>query len=229
MNQHQIQEAYLKTFVGSDNKLWVYRKNLDMKPIKVAPLNCTVLKDFQSVEKEEFQNKAIETPGIKALRKLIKNVGEITDGEIEIIFNWMALHSIRNQRARERIFQNKTEYENHFDNIYDQENKYLQDFNFCDQYTIHEKNEFFITSDNPVFKVNIKDTIVLFLTLSPTKAIILTTHGKRPFHNSMTIPESVNSMLYANCINEIYSNQENLPIARYENNLKAWGLRITKP
>ena len=91
MNQHQIQEAYLKTVVGSDNKLLVYRKNLDMKPIKVAPLNCTVLKDFQSVEKEEFQNKAIETPGIKALRKLIKNVGEISDGEIAIIFNCLSL------------------------------------------------------------------------------------------------------------------------------------------
>lgn len=218
MNQHQIQEAYLKAFVGSDNKLWAYIKSLIMQPIKVAPLNCTVLKDFQSIDKEEFQNIYIEMPGIKSICKLMKNGAEITNSEMEMIFNWIALHSIRNQKAREIYFKDKAEHENKFDKIYALENKYLQSFNICDTYTIYKKDEFFITSDNPVFEVNFKGLLVLILTLSTTKAICLSSHGKRPIHQSMPFSESINTILNANCINEIYSNQENLPISKYESN-----------
>jgi len=67
MNRHSIQEAYLKKFADKTGRIWVYRKSSG-RPAPRPPSQCAAEEDFQSAALEFYQNRVIETPGIKALR-----------------------------------------------------------------------------------------------------------------------------------------------------------------
>jgi hypothetical protein len=225
MNQHQIQEAYYKSFTTKNKMLWVFEKPFNNAPYQKSPSKCTALEDFQSVELEVWQNNSIETFGIKALSKIAKKGANLSDQEMNFIFKWHALHTIRNEKARMKIFPTKEEHEANFKRILESEIYYFQSFNFCEGYS-SSNDEFFITSDNPILEVMIKESPIIVLPLLPIKAIILTKNGLKPFHQAMSFPDSVNAMQCANCKKEIYYNSNNLPIASLKENLKKLKLTL---
>ncbi len=111
MNQHGVQEAYLKKSAvpDPDGRIWVYSKR-GGRPVPRPPKQCAAEADFQSDELEFYQQQVIETPGIRALRLS----GALSDEEFEQISMWMGLHIIRTKQAREQLFRSAADYERRF-------------------------------------------------------------------------------------------------------------------
>lgn len=225
MNQHQIQEAYYKSFSNKNKMLWVFEKPFNNNPYQKSPSKCTAIEDFQSVELEIWQNNNIETFGIKALSKITQKHRNVSDLEMDFIFKWHALHIIRNEKARNKLFPTKKEHEANFKRILELEINYFKSFNFCESYSI-SSGEFFITSDNPILEVIIKESPIFVLPLSPIKAIVLTKNGLLPIHQSMSFPEAVNAMQCVNCKKEIYYNSNNLQVTSLKENLNKLKLTL---
>src|ERR1035437_3366157 len=97
MNQHSVQEAYLKNFC-SNGQIWEHNVETKLSVRKSAKY-CTSEKDFQPELLEKIQNATIESPGIKAINKLLDG-GSITQEEFDLLRQWIALHIIRNQKYR---------------------------------------------------------------------------------------------------------------------------------
>lgn len=211
MNQHSIQEAYLKKFCVN-GRLWAYDKKLKAALLKPAS-KCTTEEDFQSEFLEILQNDIIENPGIKSLRKLLD--GKTIDStDYEIVRYWIALHIIRNKKYREIVGNN---YELDFNKLLDIEKTFSNYFRYC--YLCKcDKEKYFITSDNPILELTVGNEEVQILTLSPDKLILLTPIDDTVHHNEVEFTELINSMIWANAVNQVFSNRKELPISEYENN-----------
>src|ERR1700720_573800 len=107
MNQHSIQEAYLKKFAAPAGRIWVYSKRGGKPVLKPG---CAAEEGFQSEELEFCQQQVVESPGIKALRAN----GSLSDEEFEQISMWMGLHFIRTKTARQQLFESAADYQSRF-------------------------------------------------------------------------------------------------------------------
>ena len=122
MNQHSIQEAYLKKFCVN-GRLWVH--DVKTKLVKLRPASqCTTEKDFQTLSLEQKQNRTIESPGIKSLRKLLTNKS-IDQSDYESILLWLSLHIVRNENFRNRPIIN---YETDYEKLLDIEKNFSRNF-----------------------------------------------------------------------------------------------------
>ena len=109
MNQHSIQEAYLKKFAAPGGRIWVYSKE-GGEPVPKPPGQCASEKDFQSAQLEFYQQQVVENSGIKSLRVN----GALSDDEFEHMSMWMGLHIIRTRKARQQLFESAADYERRF-------------------------------------------------------------------------------------------------------------------
>src|SRR5438132_7326832 len=109
MNQHSVQEAYLKKFAAPGGRIWVYSKE-GGEPVPKPPRQCASEKDFQSPKLEFYQQQVVESPGIRCLRVN----GALFDDEFEQMSRWMGLHIIRVRKAREQRFESAADYERRF-------------------------------------------------------------------------------------------------------------------
>lgn len=217
MNQHHIQEAYLKNFADK-GKLWVFNNMTESYSSKPAS-QCTIEENFQSDQLEKLQNATIESPGIQKLRKLVSK-GNLSDDDIKTILYWTALHTIRNKNFRGNSGLN---YQSDFDELLNTEKLFTNYFRYIFIYSCNQNN-FFITSDNPIIEFYIGDKILRVLTWSPQKAILFSPIDNYPSHE-VEFSEMVNSMLLAGSFAEIYSNNKNLPIKKYKENIEEYNLK----
>jgi hypothetical protein len=217
MNQHNVQEAYLKNFCV-DGRIWVYDKKVN-KPISKPASQCTVEEDFQSEILEKYQNRNIESPGIKKLRKLLDGLS-INENEFELIRYWTDLHIIRNQKFRN---ESGIDYNSYFDHLFDIENKFSLYYRYCFKYKC-PNGKYLITSDNPIIEFSISGSINRILTLSPDELILFSPINDTIKHEEIEFSEFVNSMLWAHAANCIFSNQKELPVSLFEQNIKEWNL-----
>jgi hypothetical protein len=173
MNQHSIQEAYLKTFAATGGRIWVYSKR-GGKPVPKSPGQCAAEEGFQSEGLEFYQQQVIESPGIKALRAK----GELSDDEFEQMSIWMGLHIIRTPKAREQLFQSAADYEARFHDELRTEPLFSAYFRYAHTHTVVEPN-FVVTSGDPVIEFTCADFMVRACALSPQKLIFFSPWGRK--------------------------------------------------
>ncbi len=176
MNQHNVQKAYLKSFADKSGKVWVYSK-AGGPPIPKSPAECAADEDFQSPELEFYQNRVIETPGIKALRVS----GTLSEREYEHISMWTALHILRSQKARQELFESTANYEARFHEELSKERLFSQYYKYVYTHTIVEP-DFAVTSDDPVIKFSCGDFLVRGCAVSPHKLIFFSPREGRLEH-----------------------------------------------
>lgn len=217
MNQHHIQEAYLKIFC-ENGRLWAYDKKSKVASLKPAS-QCTVEDNFQSKFLEVLQNDTIESPGVKSLRKLLDGK-TISATEYEMVRYWTALHTIRNKKYREIVGE---KYETDFNKLIEIEKIVSEYFRYCYIYKSND-DKHFITSDNPVVEFTVGNEIARILTLSPDRLLLFSPIDDTISHNEVEFTELINSMLWANSFNQVFSNKKELPIIKYENNIKRFNL-----
>lgn len=217
MNQHNVQEAYLKNF-ETKGQIWVIEKKTGN--IKRRPAGqCTAEEDFQSYELERFQNDKIESRGITKLRK-IDSEESLTNEDATAILNWTALHSIRNKRFRE---ESGIDYNDKFYELLEIEIKFTYNFRFFYTYKCQD-DKFFISSDNPVLDFTIGQNYLRILPWSPSKLIVFTPIDDKPIHSNVEFTEMTNSMIFSKTYEEIYSHKKELPLNRFRKNVKRWNL-----
>lgn len=217
MNQHHIQEAYLKGFCVN-GKVWAhdkYTQKSSPRPVR----RCTNEEDFQSEQLEDFQNRMIESPGIKKLRKLISD-DNISDDEFEIIMLWTALHCIRNEE-----FRNATgnDYTHSFYSLLKTEELFSNYYSHCFKYRCDE-GKYLVTSDNPIVEFTVGEYYLRILALSPHELVLFSPIDGIPTHQEVEFSDMVNSMLWAGSFRQVFSNQRTLPIPSYEQNIRNWNL-----
>lgn len=208
--QHQIQKAYLKLF-AENNYLCVYDKNSGLQKQPKTTNSRTTEVNFQSAEKEKFQNEVIENPGIRALRKLLLGKDELNERDKKSILSWVSLHSLRSAKRRKPLFPTKEEYESRFDDTLK-----IEQYFFNKMVTLEIKvcsgDDYFITSDNPVKEVEIEGKYYALIPLSPKEVMVLTNQEEKyPTHNEISFPEMANAMQVGGCYQECYSNRKDLP------------------
>jgi hypothetical protein len=219
MNQHSIQEAYLKKFCAK-GKLWSHNVKTKLAVMKTAKC-CTTQVDFQPDIFEKMQNNTIESPGIKALNKVIGNMN-ITQDEFTLIRYWSALHCIRNQYFRSIP---NVDYKVNYEKLMDIEMKFSYNFRYMYKHFC-SKDEFLITSDNPVIELVVADTIVRVFSLSPKEALIMTPEIKEISHDSLNMTDTINTMIWMTAYNNVFSDRKELPYDDYVKNCNGWSYTL---
>jgi hypothetical protein len=217
MNQHSIQEAYLKNYCV-DGKLWAHDVNTKTALLKSAS-RCTSEEDFQSEILEKIQNDTIESPGIKSLKKLLDGKS-ITLKEYDLVRYWTGLHIIRNQKFRNV---SNINYKSDYKKLIDIENKFSHYFPYCHKYKC-DNGKYLVTSDNPILEFSVGVDIVRFLTISPEELLLFTPVNNIVHHEELEFTEMINSMLWANAYSKVFSNKKVLPYSTYEKNIKKWDM-----
>lgn len=217
MNQHSIQKAYLKSFANGSGRLWVYPK-MGGRPFPKPPGECTADEDFQSPGLEIYQNKIIETPGIKALRA----AESLTASEYEQISLWMGLHIIRNPKARRELFSSAQDYEQRFHAELEKQ-RLFADYDRNVYPHICDSPRFLITSDNPVIEFEYEGFFVRCCLLSPRKLIVFSFHDRKLDHE-VGLEEFVNAMVWGAAGDFIYSHRADVQIEHFKGIAEAYGL-----
>jgi hypothetical protein len=219
MNQHSAQKAYLKSFEDKSGRLWVYSKS-GGKPFPKPAGECAAEEDFQSKDLEFYQQRMIETPGIKALRA----EGSLTDLEYEQASLWMALHIIRNAKARRELFKSAEEYEQRFPLELEKERLFAN--YYTNVYThVCDDPKFLITSDNPVIEFQCDDFFMRCCPLFPRKVILFSPHSGKLDHEA-GLEEFINAMVWGATEECIYSHRKDLAVERLQAFTQAYGLDV---
>src|SRR5713101_364493 len=214
MNQHHVQEAYLKLFEDETGKLWVYPKN-GGKPLHRPTKQCTVEENFQSDELELFENRFVETPGIKALCA----TGFLSESENNSISSWMALHILRNQK----LFESREDYDTRFKPEFEKERVFSGYYRFVFTYWPADDSHFFLTSDNPVIEFTVGDHLVRCCSISPQKMILFSPINDRPTHE-LRIEDFFNAMVYANAVEEVFCHRGDVSLEKLKGLTETCGI-----
>lgn len=217
MNQHSIQKAYLKNF-ESKGRIWVFDKISGNKVAKPAS-QCAAENNFQSELLEKLQNYEIENPGIKKLRNMASDY-VLTEEDITKIMYWTALHVIRSKKFRKN---SGIDHELDFRELYQTEKLFSGYYRNIFTHTC-SGSKFFITSDNPIVEFTVDDHMLRVLVWSPVKAFLFSPINDFPVHQEVEITEMINSMMYSSSYEEVYSNHNQLPLDKYEDNIQKWNL-----
>jgi len=205
MNQHNVQKAYLKFFADKSGKVWVYSK-AGGRPILKSPAECAAAENFQSSELEFYQNRVIETPGIRALRAS----GTLSQREYEHISMWMALHILRCQKARQELFESTADYETRFHEELSKERLFSQYYKYVYTHKIVEP-DFAVTSDDPVIEFACGDFFVRGCAVSPHKLIFFSPHEGRLEHE-LGLHDFFNGMMWGAPGERLYSHRPDLRV-----------------
>jgi hypothetical protein len=218
MNRHSIQEAYLKKFADKTGRIWVYRKS-GGRPAPRPASQCAAEEDFQSAALEFYQNRVIETPGIKALRI----DGSFSDEEFEQMSMWMALHIIRAEKAREQLFESAADYEQRFHHEFLKEQLFTPYYRHAYTHTISEPN-FVVTSDDPVIEFTCEDFFIRTCALSPQKLIFFSSREGRLEHE-LPLHDFFNAMMGGCPGEQLYSHRPDLRVDDLKQFSRAYDLR----
>jgi hypothetical protein len=218
MIQHYVQEAYLKSFEDEHGKLWVYPKN-GGKPLHRPTKQCTAEENFQSDDLELFQNRLVETPGIKALRA----TGFLSELEYDSISSWMGLHILRNQKSRRELFKSRDDYDARFKEEFEKELLFSGYYTFVFTYRPADESHFWLTSDNPVIEFRIGDQLVRCCAISPQKMILFSPINDRPTHE-LRMEDFFNAMVWANALEYLFSHRGDVSIEKFKEHAKAFGM-----
>jgi hypothetical protein len=205
MNQHNIQKAYLKTFADKRGRVWVYAKT-GGRPVPKSPADCGAEDDFQSSELELYQNRLIETPGIKTLRV----DGSLSEREFEQMSMWMGLHIIRAQKSREQLFESAADYEQGFHDELQKEHVFSAYYRYAYTHTVSEPN-FVITSDDPVIEFTGAGFIIRACALSSCKLIFFSPVAGR-FEHEVATHDFFNAMMWGASGDRLYSHRHDLRV-----------------
>lgn len=219
MNQHSIQEAYLKLFCVN-GKLWAHDINTKTALNKPASW-CTSEVDFQPEFLDRIQNDMFESPGIKSLKKLLDG-NTISLDEFDIVRYWSALHIIRSQKYRNNPNVN---YEIDYHKMIEKEmlfSHYFKHSYICES----TDGKYFITSDNPIIEIPSNDSIIRVFTISPTKLLLLTPIDEKIRSTEIEFTELVNTSLWANAYKYVFSDKKVLPLSTYDENIKKWNIVV---
>ena len=208
MNQHHVQEAYLKSFGDPSGKLWVYPKR-GGKPLRRTAKQCASREDFQSRELELLQNRLVETPGIRAMRAN----GSLSEQEYHALSAWMALHILRNARSRFELFDSRDDFDARFMDEFGKE-RLLSDY-YRYVFTHPPTNSFFVTSDNPVIEFAVEGQFVRCCAISPEKMMLFSPIDDQPFHE-LGIEDMFNALVWANAVEYVFSHRKGVSIQRLE-------------
>jgi hypothetical protein len=217
MNQHSVQEAYLKNFC-INGRLWVHDKQTRKAELKPAS-QCTIERDFQSEVLEQYQNRNIESPGIKKLRKITKQI-PISEEDFESIKYWIALHIVRSQKFRSAP---GVDYNKCFRELIDIENKFFLYYRYCFKLKCAD-GKYLNTCDNPVLEFQNGDSFNRILTLSPKELILFSPINNTIQSEELDLIDLVNSMSWANSKQYVFSTQKDIPVGFYEQNIEEWNL-----
>jgi hypothetical protein len=222
MNQHHVQEAYLKSFRDpKTGKVWVYSKTTGERFQKSSE-HCSAEIDFQSAQLEKAQNDIVESPGIKALKQLQLS-GGLSDAEYHLVSQWTALHLIRNAKMRQVFNEAGQDYEKQFSDEFEKELAFTKSyFGFVSTYTSSNAN-FFVTSDHPVLEVKCSNHFVRLFVLSPQKLIQFSSLTGNISHEQESMEDFVNSMLWAQS-SEIYSHRGDVDTNKLKTVVEKWNM-----
>ncbi len=218
MNQHSIQEAYLKKFAHKNGRVWVYRKS-GGRPAPRPTSQCAAEEDFQSAALEFYQNRVIETLGIKALRI----DGSLSDEEFEQMSMWMALHIIRAEKAREQLFESAADYEQRFHHEFLKEQLFTAYYRHAYTHAISEPN-FAVTSDDPVIEFTCEDFFIRACALSPQKLIFFSPQEGKLEHE-LPLHDFFNAMMWSSPGEQLYSHRPDLRVDDLKQFSRAYDLR----
>lgn len=218
MNQHSIQKAYLKTFADQSGRVWVYTK-AGGRPVPKSPVQCAAEEDFQSPALEFYQNRVIETPGIKALRVN----GSLSPEEFEQMSMWMALHIIRTQKARQQFFQSDADYEQRFHDELRKEQLFSAYYRYAYTHEVVEPN-FVVTSDDPVIEFTCAGFLMRGCALSPRKLIFFSPLEGR-FEHELAMYDFFNAMMWGSPGDYLYSHRVDLRVDDLREFARAYDLR----
>ncbi len=204
MNQHSIQKAYLRTFAAPSGCVWVYSK-AGGRPVPKSPAECAAEDDFQSAELEFYQQKIVETPGIRALRV----DGSLSAEEFERISLWMGLHVIRTKKAREQLFESAADYAQRFRDELWKEQLFSAYYRYAYIHVVAAPN-FVITSDDPVVEFTCEGSYIRACALSPRKLIFFSPiDGK--FEHELPMHDFFNAMMWGSPGEHLYSHRSDVP------------------
>ncbi|MBP9022609.1 MAG: hypothetical protein KBH06_05340 [Spirochaetes bacterium] len=221
MEQHHIQSAYLKRF-ENNGKLFVYdSKTCECK--KQPRRFCTVETDFQLEFHEQLQNEEIEKPGIEIIRKLERNCS-LNEKDLNVLYSWVALHLVRNQKRKNLIFNSKDEYNELIIARLTEDLIYLTKFPCVSIYTC-SKNEFFVTSDNPILEVCFENDPAFLLPISPDKLLVFNCRKDIVYHQEIRFDEIINSMILASSYKHIYSDRPIDAFDKWNENIIKFNLK----
>ena len=222
MNQHSIQEAYLKLFRDSvTGKIWVYPKDGRGKFQKPTSW-CTAEPDFQSELLERAQNRIVETPGIQALRRLLES-DALSETEYQLVHQWTVLHIFRNLKMRVALKQSGRHYEREFSEEFEKELFFSKSYyKFVHPYTCTGSN-FFVTCDHPVIEMVSSGSMARFLVVSPRKLVQFSSRDGILVHNEEKFEDFVNSMMWNVAIAHVFSHSGDVDTGRFKVIADKWG------
>lgn len=184
-----------------------------------SPVQCAAEEDFQSPALEFYQNKVIETPGIKALRV----DGSLSSEEFEQMSMWMALHIIRTQKARQQLFQSTADYDQRFHDELWKEQLFSAYFRYAYTHAVTEPN-FVVTSDDPVIEFTCARFLMRACALSPQKLIFFSPlEGK--FEHELPMYDFFNAMMWGSPGDHLYSHRPDLRIENLREFARVYDLR----
>lgn len=216
MKQHGVQEAYLKKF-EEKGRIWSYGKVGD-KPRHIPAKKCTMEIDFQPEKLDSIQNNNIERPAINIIRSLYQGEG-INDEQALKLFAWSELHLIRSQKFRSH---ETVDYNEEYELLLDVENKFSFYYNYVSVYKCTE-DEYFVTSDNPVLELSINEITIRIFVISPQMLVMMSPKSGYPT-TEINFTEMINSSIYANRYEYVFSHKKSLPLETFEKNAKKYSL-----
>jgi len=218
MNQHSVQEAYLKKFAAPGGRIWVYSKE-GGEPVPKPPRQCTSEEDFQSAQLEFYQQQVVESPGIKSLRVN----GALSDDEFEQMSIWMGLHIIRTRKAREQLFESAADYERRFHDELRNEQLFSAYYRYAYTHGVAAPN-FVVTSDDPVIEFTVPGAIVRACALSPEKLIFFSPNPGKLEHE-LPLHDLFNAMMWGSPGDYLYSHRRDLRINDLRDSAREYDLR----
>jgi hypothetical protein len=218
MNQHHVQEAYLRKFAAPGGRIWVYSK-LGSKPVAKPPRQCAAEEDFQSPQLEFYQQQAIESPGIKALRLN----GSLSDAEFEQVSIWMGLHIIRTQKAKENLFTSAIDYEQRFHGELRKEQLFSAYYRYAYVHVVAEPN-FVVTSDDPVIEFWCEDFLMRACAVNPQKLVFFSPQDGKLDHE-LPLHDFFNAMMWGSRGEFVYSHRQDLNVGKLKEFVRVYDLR----
>jgi hypothetical protein len=218
MNQHSIQKAYLKKFAAPGGRVWVYSKN-GGEPTPEPPGKCASEEDFQSDTLEFYQQKVIESPGIKALRVN----GSLSDDEFEQMSMWMGLHIVRTEKARQQLFASAADYERRFRDELRKERQFSAYYRYAYTHLVAEPN-FVVTSDDPVVEFWCEDFLMRACAVSPQKLIFFSPREGK-FGHELPLHDFFNAMMWGSPGQRLYSHRADLRVDDLKENALKYDIR----
>ena len=219
MEQHHVQDAYLKLFREQGGRIWVFSKVDGTRQIRPTS-KCTVEEDFQSSELESEQNTKIETPAIKILKALA--VGEkVPLNSQKLVAQWMSLHNVRNKKIRDAILEEEgvDRYDEWYRRLLAREQSLAATFRFGSVCGLSAADESLLTSDNPVVDFYVEGRVCRLLPLNPRKFLLLSREDGQIQSEEQSLGQLVNGMTWVNAYEQVFSSQQEIDIESVKNRI----------